>query len=83
MNIPELRELKEYPFHDVTAKVKAAAETHHVEFVDLLPAVEDLSPDTLWVTKPDPHPNGRAQELMGIYFSNHLLRSSSHLELAE
>ena len=83
VNIPELRELKEYPFHDVTAKVKAAAETHHVEFVDLLPAVEDLSPDTLWVTKPDPHPNGRAQELMGIYFSNHLLRSSSHLELAE
>jgi len=31
-----------------------------VPFVDLLPAVENLEPASLWVTVPDPHPNGKA-----------------------
>jgi hypothetical protein len=59
-NIPELRELKPYPFPDITAKVQKAVEKQGVPFVDLLPSVEALEPSTLWVTVPDPHPNSRA-----------------------
>jgi hypothetical protein len=59
-NIPELRELKPYPFADITAKVRAVVEGQKVPFVDLLPAVETLDPASLWVTVPDPHPNGKA-----------------------
>jgi len=59
-NIPELRELKPYPFGDVTAKVQEIFEKQGVPFVDLLPSVENLEPSTLWVTPPDPHPNGKA-----------------------
>jgi hypothetical protein len=59
-HIPELRELKPYPFSDITAKVQAVVEKAGVPFVDLLPTVENLEPASLWVTVPDPHPNGRA-----------------------
>ncbi len=59
-NIPELRELKPYPFADVTDKVRAVVEGEGVTFVDLLPSVENLEPSSLWVTVPDPHPNGGA-----------------------
>jgi lysophospholipase L1-like esterase len=59
-HIPELRELKPYQFADVTAQVRAVVESERVPFVDLLPAVEDLEPSSLWVTAPDPHPNRKA-----------------------
>jgi hypothetical protein len=59
-NIPELRELKPYPFGDITAKVQKVVEGERVPFVDLLPTVEDLEPSSLWVTVPDPHPNAKA-----------------------
>ena len=59
-HVPEVRELAPYPFADVTAKVRAQVEGLGVPFVDLLPAVQDLEPSTLWVTVPDPHPNARA-----------------------
>jgi hypothetical protein len=59
-HIPELRELKPYPFADITAQVRAIIESERVPFVDLLAAVEELEPSSLWVTVPDPHPNGVA-----------------------
>ncbi len=64
VHVPELHELKPYPFADVTAKVRAAVEAQGVQFVDLLPTVENLGPSTLWVTVPDPHPNGTADIAM-------------------
>jgi hypothetical protein len=60
-NIPELRELRPYPFADITAKVRAVVEKDGMPFVDLLPTVETLDPASLWVTVPDPHPNGKAE----------------------
>jgi len=60
-NIPELRELRPYPFGDVTAKVRAIVDKQGLPFVDLLPTVENLDPASLWVTVPDPHPNGKAE----------------------
>ncbi len=59
-NVPELRELRPYPFADITAEVRKVVEQQGVFFVDLLPSVEELEPSSLWVTVPDPHPNGRA-----------------------
>jgi hypothetical protein len=59
-HIPELRELKPYPFDDVTAKVRNAVESRGVTFIDLLPSVEGEDPASLWVTVPDPHPNAKA-----------------------
>jgi hypothetical protein len=59
-NIPELRELRPYPFADVTAKVRSIVESQKVPFVDLLPAVENLEPESLWVAASDPHPNSTA-----------------------
>lgn len=68
-NIPELREFKPYPFGDITDKVRAVVERDKVPFIDLLPTVESVDPRTLWVTVPDPHPNGKADE----YFAKGML----------
>ena len=61
-NLPELRELRPYPFGDITAKVRAVVEREGVPFYDLLPTVESLPPASLWVTVPDPHPNPNAMK---------------------
>ena len=71
-NIPELHELKTYPFPDVQAKVQAVAAANGVEYVDLLPAVQAEAPESLWVTVPDPHPNKLAQELMAQRLAGYL-----------
>jgi lysophospholipase L1-like esterase len=64
-NIPELRELKPYPFPEATAFVRGAAEKNDVPFVDLLPALVNEDPATLWVTKEDPHANAKANVIIG------------------
>lgn len=79
--IPELRELRPYPFEDVTEKLRTLASSHGVEFVDLLPAVRDEKPQSLWVTEPDPHPNARAHGLMGRYLSEYISSAFGRLEL--
>lgn len=66
---PELRELTPYPFQRETDIVAELAREHGWPVVDLLPAVADAAPEDLWVTVPDPHPNGHANEL----FSNALM----------
>ena len=64
-NIPELRELKNYPFPQATAFVRSAAERNGAPFVDLLPALVNEDPSTLWVTKEDPHANAKANGIIG------------------
>ncbi len=71
-NIPELRELKDYPFKDVQAKLEALASANGIEYVDLLPAVQAEDPKSLWVTVPDPHPNKLAQELLAERLAGYL-----------
>jgi len=63
-NIPEIRQLKPYPFADITDKVRKVVEAQDMKFVDLLPSLENFDPSTLWVTVPDPHPNGKAEIAM-------------------
>ncbi|MBL8707169.1 MAG: SGNH/GDSL hydrolase family protein [Rhodospirillales bacterium] len=63
VHYPELRELRPYPFAEVTARLRTLSERLGVPFIDLLPSVEKEPPASLWVTVPDPHPNERATEL--------------------
>lgn len=60
---PELRELAPYPFQRETDIVAGLARGHGWPVIDLLPAVAATPPEELWVTVPDPHPNGRANAL--------------------
>jgi lysophospholipase L1-like esterase len=57
VSYPELHELRDYPFPEVTAGVEAVAKAHDVAFLDLLPSVTDLEPASLWVSPTDAHPN--------------------------
>jgi lysophospholipase L1-like esterase len=82
-HIPELREVDNYPFFDVTNKLESIAAAHNVEFLDLLPSVQEQDPVTLWVTEPDPHPNARAHGYMGRYLADYLLQNPGRLALEE
>jgi hypothetical protein len=48
-----------------TEFVRSAAEQNDVPFVELLPALVNEDPSTLWVTKEDPHANAKANALIG------------------
>jgi len=62
VNYPELHVLKDYPFEKVTAAVRQQAAANQAPFLDLLPSVTDLVPETLWVSPTDAHPNAVANE---------------------
>ena len=57
---PELHVLKDYPFADVTRQIEEQAAAGGAPFIDLLPAVQDKEPDSLWVSPGDAHPNAIA-----------------------
>jgi hypothetical protein len=63
-SLPELHDVKNYPFGLVTQLVKDAAAENGAVFVDLLPSVSGEASETLWVTPPDPHPNAFANGLI-------------------
>jgi lysophospholipase L1-like esterase len=63
-SLPELHDVKQYPFTRVTELVRQAAAENGVPFVDLLPSVKDQESSALWVTAPDPHPNGYANQFL-------------------
>ncbi|MGE0004272.1 MAG: SGNH/GDSL hydrolase family protein [Parvibaculaceae bacterium] len=68
-NLPELHDVKNYRFDEITRLVADTARENGVDFVDLLPSLRQEESSSLWVTAPDPHPNGRANELIakGLY----------------
>lgn len=59
---PELRSPRDYPFPYVSEAVRRLAAANGLEYFDLLPAVRDMEPESLWVTRPDPHPSIAAHE---------------------
>jgi hypothetical protein len=63
VNYPELHELSPYLFKNITNLLKAEALGMGLPFLDLLPAVSDEEPISLWVTETDAHPNGKAAGL--------------------
>jgi len=60
VHYPELHQLSPYPFEAERQLVAKAVESRSLPFLDLLPAVTQEEPRTLWVTPTDAHPNGKA-----------------------
>jgi hypothetical protein len=63
VNYPELRVLEPYPFPEVQRRLAALAADLEVPYLDLLDSLRGEDPASLWVTPPDPHPNGHAHAL--------------------
>jgi lysophospholipase L1-like esterase len=61
-NYPELRNPANYPFAEIDRSIQRIAAANQLRYVGLLPAVRDLEPSSLWVTRPDPHPSSVAHE---------------------
>ena len=76
---PELHQLEPYPFADVTGLVRDMAASEGVPFVDLLPGVRGMEPESLWVTPTDAHPNKRAAEAYAAGIADALATSFPEL----
>ena len=71
-NHPELHRLDDYPFENVTRMLQAHAASLDIPFLDLLASVKGEEPETLWVTREDPHPNRKANTLFARRMKNYL-----------
>ncbi len=63
-NVPELHDVEKYRFQLITDLVREATAEDGAEFVDLLPYFNGVKSSKLWVTPPDPHPNGYANSII-------------------
>lgn len=71
---PELHDVGNYRLHAITDRIRDVARGENAPFVDLLDAVKGQESSQLWVTRPDPHPNGFANKLYAEYLYPVLLR---------
>jgi len=67
VNWPELHDVQHYRLGRITALIRQVADDEGAPFVDLLDAVKNEDSSKLWVTPPDPHPNGYANGLFATY----------------
>jgi hypothetical protein len=63
-SLPELHDIEHYRFQVITELVRGAANEYGVEFVDILPYLENYSSAALWVVPSDPHSNALAHNLI-------------------
>jgi hypothetical protein len=63
-NIPELRELKRYPFPQATEFVRSVSAEQGVPFIDLAPSMVNEEPASLWVSAGDPHASVKANGII-------------------
>jgi lysophospholipase L1-like esterase len=63
-SLPELHDVGNYRFQRITDLVRDAAGAYGVEFVDILPYLENEESSKLWVVPSDPHPNAFAHSLI-------------------
>jgi len=61
---PDVHNLKNYPFKFVHDIMRMIAQQDGFTYIDLLPALGQLSPEEIWAMPGDPHPNGLGQKLM-------------------
>ena len=68
-SLPELHDVKNYPFSKVTELLRQTTKDLDLEFVDVLPEMQHEDARRLWVTPPDPHPNALAHKYIaeGLY----------------
>jgi lysophospholipase L1-like esterase len=81
-DLPELHQLKNYPFTAVDDKLAKIAAAEGFEFFNLRPALENEPPDSLWVTAPDPHPNAHAHALIAAALTDYLQKPVTPTEHA-
>ncbi len=65
VNIPELRVLNPYPFPFADKFLSDICNQLKIPSLSLLPYLSKYTPESLWVTKPDPHPSELAHEVIG------------------
>jgi lysophospholipase L1-like esterase len=61
---PDVHDLVDYKFHFIHEQIKQLAKEENYVFIDLLPAMESLTPKELWSMPGDPHPNGLGHRRM-------------------
>jgi len=61
---PDVHDLVDYPFEAIHAEMATIARDLGYTYVDLLPAMRNLTPQELWSMPGDPHPNARGHRLM-------------------
>jgi lysophospholipase L1-like esterase len=64
VNIPELHNFLAYPFSYATDYIEELAAEADVPFLDLLPALSEYEPESLWVSPEDPHANTLANAVI-------------------
>jgi hypothetical protein len=64
VNIPDIHQLKPYPFPQATRYIERACAEDGVPFVDLLPALQSYDPASLWVSPEDTHTNAFANGII-------------------
>ena len=60
VNYPELRDMTNYRFVGINTKLNEFVEDNGIPYLDLFDSVQGVPEEKLWVTRPDPHPNGYA-----------------------
>lgn len=78
---PDVHDLLDYKFRFVHEEMKALSERMRFTYVDLLPALEGMTPEQVWSMPGDPHPNAKGHERMADTLYWHL-RASGESSLA-
>ena len=71
-NIPDLRILENYPYNFATEYIKKTMKNLNTEFLDFYSLIKDKPPESLWVTKEDPHANSKTNYLFASAIYNKL-----------
>lgn len=74
VNIPELRNLDDYPLHIATDYIKNLAATMGVPFFDTHPSLTGHDAESLWVSKEDPHASVKAHRIIAAGIQDTLAR---------
>ena len=64
VSIPELRMLEDYPFPQATMFIENLAAQGNIPFLDLRPSLAGHPPQSLWVSREDPHANAFANGII-------------------
>lgn len=76
--LPELHNLKEYPFKREYAMVSSFLESMGIEHLDLTPRFEGYdNPTNLWVSLDDAHPNATAHRMIADFSEDFVAREES------
>ena len=65
--LPELHDLKNYPFLSIHATIGEVVSSSGAHFVDLLPSLDGLEASETWVSPDDAHPNSMTHARYGAY----------------